>query len=128
MSDHARVIPKTALFSLFFLAFSALAACSSSPCNSTDCTLGAGGSTSSASGTGGAGGGTFPCKDVTCTRGTEVCEVISHNLENDMGQCIPLPAACSDPAADCTCFGDLMGCTCQKQPDSTFAVFCDLPQ
>lgn len=90
-------------------------------------TGGAGGSTGGAGGgTGGSGGGTFPCKGLTCTRGQDACTVTSHFQENDMGACTPLPAACQAPTADCTCFGDLMGCMCQKQPTGEFAIFCDV--
>ena len=89
-------------------------------------TGGSGGSGGTGGGTGGSGGGTFPCKGHTCVRGQDACTVTSYMSTQDEGECTPLPPACQLPIADCSCFGDLMGCQCQKQVTGEFAVFCDI--
>lgn len=98
--------------------------CSSDPVMSG--TGGTGGATGTGGGTGGSGGGTFLCKGLMCMRGQEACTVTSHMSQDDMGQCTSLPLPCLDPGADCSCFIDLMGCVCQKQPTGDFAIFCDV--
>jgi hypothetical protein len=113
---------------------SVLAACGNGPaCDAAKCGTGGAAASSSAAtgGAGGAGGAggqlspTFPCKAVTCMRGAEVCDVTTVLQQNAMGACSPIPAACKGATADCTCFGDLMGCNCQKQPTGEFDIFCD---
>ncbi|APR84184.1 Hypothetical protein A7982_09533 [Minicystis rosea] len=95
--------------------------------SSTGGTGGNGGGTGgSGGGTGGSGGGTFLCKGLMCVRGQDACTVTSHMSAGDEGECTTLPTACQTPDADCDCFGDLMGCTCQKQPAGELAIFCDL--
>jgi hypothetical protein len=82
-------------------------------------------------GSGGTGGGTatsttFPCKGLTCKKGADYCKVTTQLSQNDSGECASLPLTCLDPDADCSCFVDLMGCLCEKQPTGELAVFCDI--
>lgn len=97
--------------------------CDPGPCGGSNGTGGSGGGNN---GTGGSGGGTFLCKGLTCTRGQQACTVTSQMSQNDMGECTPLPVVCQVPDADCSCFGDLMGCVCQKQVTGDFVIFCDV--
>jgi hypothetical protein len=105
------------------------AACGNSPACDTTCGTG-GTSTTGTGGTGGTGGQlspTFPCKAATCMRDADVCTVTSTVDATGMhisGACSSLPLDCLKAGADCSCFVDLMGCTCQQQPTGEFDLFC----
>jgi hypothetical protein len=126
-------MPKLVLFfftaASFAVALPCFTACGSGgTCEGATCTSasGTGGAPDAgADGSGGHGGGTFPCKLMTCDLGKEACQVTTDLGQDAMGQCIPLPTACAPADATCSCFGDLMGCMCMKEPDGSFAVFCD---
>jgi hypothetical protein len=104
--------------------------CGSTPtCDPGACTGDAGatggsGGATSTGGAGGSGGGTFLCKGGNCLVGKEECSV-TNTIQGDTGECLPLPALCEMPGADCTCFGDLAGCTCQVLAAGAFATFCN---
>jgi len=108
-----------------------VAACgNSSKCETTCGTGGTTGSTTSAGGMGGAGGQlspSFPCKKVTCMRASDACTVTNTVDQTGMhveGACSSLPLDCTKAGADCSCFIDLMGCTCQQAPTGEFDLFC----
>jgi hypothetical protein len=114
-------------FAFASLATAIVAACgSSTTCkDAASCAAGTGGADAGSDGGGGQGGGTFPCKQVTCEKGSQACAVTTYLGQNPMGACMALPSACMSASADCSCFGDLMGCNCQKEADGSFAIFCD---
>jgi len=129
MRRSPRFLARPLLVVVSPLLFVLVAACGSSPRCETTCGTGGAGAGDAGTDDAGAGGHpspTFPCKQTTCMRGAQVCDVTTHFMQHAMGACGSLPAACKAPAADCTCFGDLMGCMCLQQPTGEFGLFCDV--
>lgn len=119
------------VFAPVFLLLPAAGCGGSDPCSTPNCGFGGeAATTTTTSETGGSGGSggqaptTLVCKGQTCQIKSQACTVTAVPSGGDTGECTSLPLPCLTEGADCTCFPNLDGCTCQAQPGGGFVIFC----